>query len=57
MSSDKYSQGGRYAPHRYVNTVNHSYDNVTVESGPSLGCVTSLLIVLTIVISYFVYVY
>ena len=54
MTQDKYSQGGRYAPHRYGN---HAYQPIINESGPSLGCVTIMLVVLTLVIYYAVYVY
>ena len=54
MSSDKYGQGGKYAPHRFCG--NRDY-NPIVKTGPSIGCMTMTLVLLTIVIVYFVYLY
>ncbi len=55
-SGDKYSQGGKYAPHRY-NSGNKAYNPIVYDTGPSLGCITLAVVILTIVIFYFVYLY
>jgi len=52
MSNDKYSQGGKYAPHRF-NSGNRDY-NPIVKTGPSLGCITTLFAVMSIVLYFLV---